>query len=63
MQIVKGQADRLDAAFHIGCNMILNLMRVEGISPEYMLERCFYQIQTCQAFKVVSACSFVQFSC
>ncbi len=23
--------------------MILNLMRVEGISPEYMLERCFFQ--------------------
>ena len=46
MQIVKGQADRLDAAFHIGCNMILNLMRVEGISPEYMLECCFYQFQS-----------------
>ncbi len=46
MQIVKGQADRLDSAFHIGYNMILNLMRVEGISPEYMLERCFYQFQS-----------------
>jgi superfamily II RNA helicase len=26
--------------------MILNLMRVEEISPEYMLERCFYQFQS-----------------
>lgn len=30
--MVKGQADRLDSAFHLGYNMILNLMRVEGIS-------------------------------
>lgn len=43
--MVKGVADRLDSAFHLGYNMILNLLRVEGISPEYMLERCFYQFQ------------------
>ncbi|KAJ3510459.1 hypothetical protein NLJ89_g4660 [Agrocybe chaxingu] len=44
-EMVKGQADRLDSAFHLGYNMILNLMKVEGISPEYMLERCFFQFQ------------------
>jgi ATP-dependent RNA helicase DOB1 len=43
--MVKGEADRLNSAFHLGYNMILNLMRVEGISPEYMLERCFFQFQ------------------
>lgn len=43
--MVKGVADRLDSAFHLGYNMILNLLRVEGISPEYMLEHCFYQFQ------------------
>lgn len=43
--MVKGQADRLDSAFHLGYNMILNLMRVEGISPEFMLENSFYQFQ------------------
>ncbi|KAG8689558.1 ATP-dependent RNA helicase mtr4, partial [Ceratobasidium sp. 395] len=43
--MVKGEADRLDSAFHLGYNMVLNLMRVEGVSPEYMLERCFYQFQ------------------
>ncbi|KAK6454345.1 dead-box family helicase required for mRNA export from nucleus [Scheffersomyces xylosifermentans] len=43
--MVKGQADRLDSAFHLGYNMILNLMRVEGISPEFMLEQSFYQFQ------------------
>lgn len=46
--MVKGVADRLDSAFHLGYNMILNLLRVEGISPEYMLERCFYQFQNAQ---------------
>lgn len=43
--MVKGQADRLDSAFHLGYNMLLNLMRVEGISPEFMLESSFYQFQ------------------
>lgn len=44
--MVKGDADRLDSAFHLGYNMILNLMRVEGVSPEYMLQKCFFQFQT-----------------
>ncbi|KAF9524948.1 antiviral helicase [Crepidotus variabilis] len=45
-EMVKGEADRLDSAFHLGYNMILNLMKVEGISPEFMLERCFFQFQS-----------------
>jgi ATP-dependent RNA helicase DOB1 len=44
-EIVRGQQDNLNSAFYLGYNMILNLMRVEGISPEYMLERCFFQFQ------------------
>lgn len=44
--MLKGAADRLDSAFHLSYNMILNLMRVEGISPEFMLERCFFQFQS-----------------
>ncbi|OWB58419.1 hypothetical protein B5S28_g4449 [[Candida] boidinii] len=43
--MVKGVADRLDSAFHLGYNMILNLLRVEGISPEFMLENSFFQFQ------------------
>ncbi|KAJ8088841.1 ATP-dependent RNA helicase mtr4 [Marasmius tenuissimus] len=43
--MIKGEADRLDSAFHLGYSMIMNLMKVEGISPEYMLERCFHQFQ------------------
>jgi ATP-dependent RNA helicase DOB1 len=44
-EIVRGEQDNLNSAFYLGYNMILNLMRVEGISPEFMLERCFYQFQ------------------
>ncbi|KAF2013670.1 ATP-dependent RNA helicase DOB1 [Aaosphaeria arxii CBS 175.79] len=44
-EIVRGQQDNLNSAFYLGYNMILNLVRVEGISPEFMLERCFYQFQ------------------
>ena len=44
-EIVRGQQDNLNSAFHLGYNMILNLLRVEGISPEFMLERCFSQFQ------------------
>ncbi|KAL1881390.1 hypothetical protein VTK73DRAFT_4150 [Phialemonium thermophilum] len=43
--IVIGQQDRLNSAFYLGYNMVLNLLRIEAISPEYMLERCFFQFQ------------------
>lgn len=51
--MVKGQADRLDSAFHLGYNMILNLMRVEGISPEFMLEQSFYQFQNAASVPIM----------
>ncbi|KZT03656.1 antiviral helicase [Laetiporus sulphureus 93-53] len=52
-EMIKGEADRLDSAFHLGYNMILNLMKVEGISPEYMLERCFFQFQASAGIPVL----------
>lgn len=44
--ITQGQADSLTSAFHLTYNMILNLMRVEEINPEYMLEKSFHQFQS-----------------
>jgi ATP-dependent RNA helicase DOB1 len=35
----------MNSAFHLSYNMILNLLRVEGVSPEFMLDRCFYTFQ------------------
>ncbi|KAE9401078.1 hypothetical protein BT96DRAFT_956641 [Gymnopus androsaceus JB14] len=45
-EMIRGEADRLDSAFHISYDMIMNLMKVEGISPKLMLERCFHQLQS-----------------
>ncbi|KAJ3107729.1 ATP-dependent RNA helicase mtr4 [Phlyctochytrium planicorne] len=44
--MLKGESDRLDSAFHLTYNMILNLLRIEGISAEYILERSFFQHQS-----------------
>ncbi|XP_055381985.1 exosome RNA helicase MTR4 [Condylostylus longicornis] len=43
--IIQGKADPINSAFHLTYNMVLNLLRVEEINPEYMLERSFFQFQ------------------
>ncbi|KAI3642368.1 hypothetical protein MP228_011923 [Amoeboaphelidium protococcarum] len=43
--MLKGEPDVLNSAYHLTYSMILNLMRIEGLSPQYMLERSFYQYQ------------------
>lgn len=43
--IVQGLANPINSAFHLTYNMVLNLLRVEEINPEYMLERSFFQFQ------------------
>lgn len=43
--IVKGLPDNLNSAFHLTYNMVLNLLRVEEVNPEYMMERSFKQFQ------------------
>lgn len=43
--LVQGKADPINSAFHLTYNMVLNLLRVEEINPEYMLERSFFQFQ------------------
>nr|XP_023019659.1 superkiller viralicidic activity 2-like 2 isoform X2 [Leptinotarsa decemlineata] len=42
--IVKGLPDAINSAFHLTYNMVLNLLRVEDINPEYMLERSFFSV-------------------
>ncbi|CAO1370413.1 unnamed protein product [Diamesa tonsa] len=44
-EIVLGKADPINSAFYLTYNMVLNLLRVEEINPEYMLERSFFQFQ------------------
>eukprot|EP00922_Rhytidocystis_sp_ex-Travisia-forbesii_P053916 GHVS01080013.1.p1 GENE.GHVS01080013.1~~GHVS01080013.1.p1 ORF type:complete len:1091 (-),score=213.21 GHVS01080013.1:45-3317(-) len=43
--ILCGEALRLDSQFYLGYNMLLNLLRMEGADPEYMIQRSFRQFQ------------------
>lgn len=43
--ILQGLPDPINSAFHLTYNMVLNLLRVDEINPEYMLERSFFQFQ------------------
>ncbi|KAJ3342487.1 ATP-dependent RNA helicase mtr4 [Gonapodya sp. JEL0774] len=44
-EMLKGEADALNSAFHLKYNMILNLLRVEDVQPEEMLRMSFFQFQ------------------
>ena len=55
-EMIKGQADCLDSSFHLGYNMLLNLLRVEDQNPIKMIARSFLQFQnTRKAPKIQSA--------
>ncbi|PHH53428.1 ATP-dependent RNA helicase mtr4 [Ceratocystis fimbriata CBS 114723] len=43
--VVVGEHDRLVSAFYLGYTMVLNLLRIESVSPEFMLKNCFHQFQ------------------
>ncbi|CAM9944372.1 unnamed protein product [Phaeothamnion confervicola] len=47
--ILYGQADPLDSSYHISYNMLLNMMRVEGADPEFLVRSSFHQYQQQQA--------------
>lgn len=40
-----GNTTKLQSAFYLGYNMLLNLLRMEDACPEYMIERSFRQFQ------------------
>merc|ERR1712151_100509 len=40
-----GSSSKIFSAFHLGYNMLLNLLRVEGADPDYMIQRSFHQFQ------------------
>lgn len=43
--LLQGKPDSLNSAFHLTYNMVLNLLRVEGVDPDYMLKQSFYNFQ------------------
>ena len=44
-EILYGQPDPLNSSYQIKYNMLLNLMRVEDVDPEYLLRASFHQYQ------------------
>lgn len=44
--LLLGQPDPLNSAFHLTYNMVLNLIRVEGVNPDYMLQQSFHTFQS-----------------
>lgn len=44
--MIQGAADPLNSSFHLGYNMLLNLLRVEEADPEFMMVRSFFQFQS-----------------
>ncbi|CAO2828606.1 unnamed protein product [Amaranthus hypochondriacus] len=47
--MLKGNADSLNSAFHLGYNMLLNQLRCEDGNPENLLRNSFYQFQADRA--------------
>lgn len=43
--LMGGGADVLYSSFHLTYNMVLNLLRVEDVDPEFMMKRSFAQFQ------------------
>lgn len=44
--ILKGKSDALYSSFHLGYNMLLNMMRLEDIHPEDIILQSFHQFQS-----------------
>ena len=53
--MLHGQSDSLDSAFHLSYSMILNLMRVEGAEPESLIQSSFAQFQNDRALPALEA--------
>ncbi|CAM9721618.1 unnamed protein product [Chrysoparadoxa australica] len=47
--ILYGDADALYSSYHISYNMLLNMLRVEGTDPEFLVKSSFHQFQQEQA--------------
>jgi superfamily II RNA helicase len=43
--MIKGAPDTMYSEFHLGYNMLLNLLRIEGCEPEQLMAASFRQFQ------------------
>lgn len=54
-EMITGAADPLHSSFHLGYNMLLNLLRVDGADLEFMMARSFFQFQQQRAAPQIEA--------
>lgn len=45
IQIYNGRSNPIQSAFHLTYNMILNIIKKENLSPQFVLERSFFHFQ------------------
>lgn len=45
--MIKGAPDVMYSEFHLGYNMLLNIIRLEGNEPEQLMQASFRQFQVC----------------
>ena len=53
--LLLGKADPLNSSFHLGYNMLLNLMRVEDADPQRIMTKSFHQFQSERAAPEIEA--------
>lgn len=53
--MLKGESDTLNSSFHLGYNMLLNLLRVEDQNPMKLMARSFVQFQSTRKTPAIQA--------
>lgn len=53
--MLQGRAEPLDSSYHVTYNMLLNLVRVEGADPEYLVRSSFRQFQRAANAQAIDA--------
>uniref|UniRef100_A0A7S3EI07 Helicase C-terminal domain-containing protein n=2 Tax=Rhodosorus marinus TaxID=101924 RepID=A0A7S3EI07_9RHOD len=54
-KILKGNTDPLKSSFHLGYNMLLNLLRADEADPQYIISKSFAQFQADRALPEAEA--------
>eukprot|EP00617_Octactis_speculum_P002333 CAMPEP_0185777094 /NCGR_PEP_ID=MMETSP1174-20130828/88286_1 /TAXON_ID=35687 /ORGANISM="Dictyocha speculum, Strain CCMP1381" /LENGTH=705 /DNA_ID=CAMNT_0028465357 /DNA_START=11 /DNA_END=2125 /DNA_ORIENTATION=+ len=53
--ILYGAPDRLYSSYHVSYNMLLNMVRVEGADPEFLIRSSFHQYQQQEGVPAIEA--------
>jgi ATP-dependent RNA helicase DOB1 len=58
-EMIKGAPDTMYSEFHLGYNMLLNLLQIEGSEPEHLMAASFrqFQVQVGGAIRMQPSCS------